>query len=153
VREWDHESVLDWGLHDADGHVGVRRLVTRLNELYRGEPALHRLDSNPEGFRWIEAHDDQRSVFAWIRLAPDHRPVVVVANATPSVHHHYRIGVPRPGGWEVLVNTDAAEFGGSGVTPFGESTGETAPVDSQGQYQSLLLTVPPLAVLVLAPVG
>ena len=149
--EWNHETVLDWGLHDAPGHQGVRLFVARLNALYRDEPALHRLDSNPDGFRWIESGDAARSIFVWCRMAPPERPVVVVVNATPEVHHQYRVGVPVAGRWEVLLNSDDADFGGSGVVPLEEANVETVPVDSHGHFQSLLVTVPPLAVTALAP--
>ncbi len=152
-HEWDHEGLLDWSLHDAPGHGEVRRFVARLNRLYADEPALHLLDANPDGFRWIESGDAEHSVFVYARLAPSHRPVVVIANATPVVHHHYRIGVPVGGPWRVLLSSDDAEFGGSGVSPLDGEVAGTMPIDSHGCFQSLLVTVPPLAVVLLVPAG
>ncbi len=149
--EWNHESVLDWGLHDAPGHEGVRLWVAELNRVYRDEPAMHQLDSNPEGFAWLVGDDSGHSVFVWARYAVEGRPVVVLANATPGVHHNYRIGVPRAGRWRELANSDDARFGGSGVSCAGPDGIVTVPVDSHGQYQSIVVTVPPLAAVMLAP--
>jgi 1,4-alpha-glucan branching enzyme len=148
--EWNHEGVIDWSLHDSEGHVGVRRWVAALNELYRDEPALHLLDSNPDGFSWIIGDDAEHSVFVWARTAPGARPVVVVVNATPSVHHHYRIGVPMAGTWREVANSDDLAYGGSGVSTCEAGTVETTPVDSHGHFQSISVSVPPLAVAVLA---
>ena len=84
--EWNHEATLDWALHDAPGHDGVRRLVADLNRLYAGEPALHAGDADPSGFEWIVGDDDVHSVYAWLRRDPSGagRPVLVVVNATPT---------------------------------------------------------------------
>jgi 1,4-alpha-glucan branching enzyme len=149
--EWNHESTLDWGLHDAPGHAGVRRLVADLNGLYRREPALHRGDSDVGGMRWIEGTDREHSVYAWMRTDPagEARPVVAVVNATPVPQHNYRVGVPSPGRWDEVVNTDADVYGGSGVGNGGHV--DTVPVDSHGFHQSVVLTVPPLGALFLAP--
>jgi 1,4-alpha-glucan branching enzyme len=150
-HEWNHESTLDWGLHDAPGHAGVRRLLADLNALYGREPALHRGDSDVGGMRWIEGTDRERSVYAWMRVDPSgaSRPVVVVVNATPVPQGNYRVGVPSPGRWEELVNTDADVYGGSGVGNGGHV--DTVPVDSHGFHQSVVLTVPPLGAVFLAP--
>jgi 1,4-alpha-glucan branching enzyme len=151
--EWDHDGVIDWSLHDSESHVGVRRWVAALNELYRDEPALHLLDSNPDGFRWIIGDDAEHSVFVWARMAEGARPVVVVVNATPSVHHHYRIGVPVAGRWREVANSDDLAYGGSGVSTSEEGAVEATPVDSHGYFQSISVSVPPLAVAVLAAEG
>jgi 1,4-alpha-glucan branching enzyme len=149
--EWNHEGLLDWSLHDAPGHVGVRRWVAALNHLYRSESAMHQLDCDPEGFRWIH-NDPGRSIYVYGRFAHRCRPLLVVVNATPGAHHNYRIGVPRPGPWSELLSSDHLDFGGSGVSTVGEADAVVAmPVDSHGHYQSILVTVPPLAVAVLAP--
>jgi 1,4-alpha-glucan branching enzyme len=152
--EWDHEQVLDWGLHDAAGHQGVRHWVAHLNRIYAAEPALHRGDCDPAGFRWVIGDDHTHSVFAWLRLADGHRPVLVVANATPGVHTDYRIGVPVAGRWVELANSDAATFDGSGtasVDPRGGAVSE--PTGAHGYEQSIAITVPPLAAVFLAPEG
>ena len=116
---------------------------------YQGEPALHRGDCDAAGFRYVVGDDDTHSVFAWLRLDPTgESPVVlVVANATPAVHYGYRVGVPEAGEWTEILNTDAADYGGSGVG----NLGVVATEDQQwhGFPQSLALTVPPLAVVYL----
>ena len=89
-------------------------------------------------------------MFAFLRTDPtgEGRPILVVLNATPSPHHNYRLGVPSKGRWVELLNSDAAEFGGSGI---GNPDGvETTPVDAHGQNQSILITVPPLAAVAFA---
>ena len=148
--EWAHESTLEWWRHDEGDSAGVRRWVADLGRLYRDEPAMHVADCSPEGFQWIEADDVQGSVYSFLRLAPGHRPVVVVVNATPTVHHNYRLGVPVPGPWVERLNSDAGIYGGSGVGNLGSV--ETTPIASHGHYQSLNLTVPPLGALFLHPV-
>jgi 1,4-alpha-glucan branching enzyme len=154
-HEWNHEATLDWNLHDAFMHEGVRRLIAALNAVYRGEPAMHRGDCSSNlggpGMRWIEAHDSEHSVFSWLRVDPtgEARPVLVVMNATPTPQYNYRLGVPVAGRWEELLNTDASLFGGSDVTNNGGV--DTAPLDSHDFHQSVVLTVPPLGAVLLAP--
>ncbi len=152
-REWAHDGMLDWGLHDADRHAGVRLWVAALNEIYRREPALSRGDCDPAGFRWIIGDDDTHSVFAWLRVDPSGEapPVLAVINATPTVHYGYRIGVPAGGRWVELLNSDASVYGGSGL-------GNLGAIDAElhawhGFEHSLPLTVPPLAVVLLRPEG
>jgi 1,4-alpha-glucan branching enzyme len=149
--EWNHEATLDWTLHDAPGHAGVRTFVAALNRLYRDEPAMHLRDCHPEGFQWLVGDDAEQSVYAYARLAPDARPVVVIANATPAIHHSYRIGVPRAGRWREVLCSDDEAYGGSGVHAIGPDGVDTMPIDSHGQFQSILVTVPPLAVVALTP--
>jgi 1,4-alpha-glucan branching enzyme len=151
--EWAHESTLDWSLHDSPMHEGVRLWIAALNELYRSEPALATGDADPAGFRWIIGDDDTHSVFAWLRLDPagEAPPVLVVANATPTVHHGYRIGVPAGGRWTEVLNSDAEIYGGSG-------TGNLGGVDAEdhawhGYDRSLPVTIPPLGVVVLRAGG
>ena len=153
--EWGHDSTLDWGLHDAPMHEGVRKLVAELNRLYRSEPALHRGDTSTNaggpGMQWVEAHDAAGSVFAWLRTDPtgQSRPVLVAVNATPTPQQNYRLGVPLPGEWTELLNSDATDFGGSGLGNLGGVL--AAPLDSHDQHQSVVITIPPLGVVALAP--
>ena len=157
--EWDHDAELPWGLLAEPEHEGVRRWIEHLNHLYRTEPALHRLDCDPGGFAWVEADDAPNSVLAFLRRAgegPDGggdraRDVLVVVNFTPVPRDGYAVGVPTPGRWIELANSDGAEYGGSGL---GNAGGVTAgPEPAQGHPCSLALTLPPLAVLILAPAG
>jgi 1,4-alpha-glucan branching enzyme len=149
--EWGHDATIDWALHDAPGHAGVRLWVAALNELYRSEPALGRGDVDPAGFRWIVGDDDTHSVFAWLRVDPggEASPVLAVINATPTVHFGYRVGVPEAGRWVELLNSDAEVYGGSGMGNLGAVVSETQPW--HGFDHSIPLTLPPLAIVFLTP--
>jgi 1,4-alpha-glucan branching enzyme len=148
-REWNHESELDWWLLADPAHRGVHDWVAALNALLVEEPALHRVDDRPEGFSWLIGDDPRNTVLAWVRQAPGARPLVVVANLTPAVRDHYRVGVPSPGSWVELLSGDDERFGGSGVVRTGPFA--AAPVPAHGCAQSVSLRLPPLAVVFLAP--
>jgi 1,4-alpha-glucan branching enzyme len=148
-REWSHERSLDWHLLDGPRHRGVVELVRDLNELYAHTPALHELDCEPAGFEWIDADNAELSLFSYIRRARDGSFVVVIVNFTPVVHHGFRVGVPAAARYREILNTDAARYGGSGV-------GSDDPVEvdehpANGRAQSIALTIPPLAAVVLSP--
>ena len=150
-REWNHDVSLDWHLLEDRMHRGVQRLIRDLNRLYRELPALHQLDCEPQGFEWIDCNDIEQSVFTWRRRG--RRPedeVVVVANFTPVPRPDYRIGLPCAGLWSERLNTDAADYGGSGTGNAGQVRAEPSPW--QGRPCSAALIVPPLAALVLTPV-
>ncbi|SKA30526.1 1,4-alpha-glucan branching enzyme [Enhydrobacter aerosaccus] len=151
-REWSHDREIDWFLLDNPDHAGIQRLVRDLNNLYRNESALHVRDSDPSGFRWIVGDDRSNSVFAYFRQGNDDQaPLLVVCNMTPTPRHHYRIGVPRPGVWREILNTDSRHYGGSDM---GNGGGvRAAPLAWQGEGQSVELTLPPLATLVLRAEG
>ncbi|WP_181708316.1 1,4-alpha-glucan branching protein GlgB [Chthonobacter rhizosphaerae] len=147
-REWNHDEELDWWLLDRPDHAGLNRLVRDLNTLYRAEPALHARDHEPAGFRWVIGDDRTNSVFAYLRQGfESDPPVLVVANFTPVPRGGYRVGVPAAGTWEEVVNTDAALYGGGNMGNGGAL--ETEAVECHGEAQSLLLTLPPLATVVL----
>jgi 1,4-alpha-glucan branching enzyme len=139
-REWDENRSLDWHLLEAPAHGGVRQLVRDLNRVYRDKPALHARDCEADGFAWAVADDKANSVFAWTRQAPGAHTVLVVANMTPITRHGYRVPVPRDGRWREIINSDAQQYGGSGVGNFGV-------VESNGGH--LVLTLPPLAAVML----
>lgn len=146
--EWKHDQALDWGLTAYDRHQGIQRLVSQLNALLRAEPALHEVDFGGAGFEWIELNDGANSVLSFVRKGTsEHGKVVVVLNFTPVVREEYRVGVDEPGEWREMLNTDAAEYGGSGVGNGGLAVTEEVP--SHGRPHSLLLTVPPLGALYL----
>jgi len=169
-REWSEERALDWHLLDQrydDGalrHRGVQSLVRDLNRLYTERPALHAADHEPRGFRWIDANNPHQSVVAYLRFAdeadvvgrppePDEAAaldyVAVVCNFTPVPRHGQRVGVPRAAFHRELLNTDASDYGGSGMGNLGGVSSE--PVPAHGFEHSLSLTLPPLSVLYLAP--
>ncbi len=121
-----------------------------LNRLYRECPALHVLDVEPGGFEWIDCNDLESSVVTLLRRGRAEQEVVVAAfNFTPLPRQNYRVGVPRGGFWEERLNTDAAEFGGSGWGNLGGV--ESAPVPLHGRPDSVALTIPPLAAVFFTP--
>ena len=149
-REWNHDTELDWHFLQYAEHKGVHTLVSDLNRLYRSEKALHDQDCQPQGFQWLIGDDSTNSVYAYLRWSKDGEPVLVVANLTPVPREGYRIGVPFSGKWTELLNSDAATYAGSNVgNGGGVSTDDTK---AHGQPVSLLLNLPPLAVLILKPV-
>jgi 1,4-alpha-glucan branching enzyme len=147
-REWNHDSSVDWHLLEEPGHRGVQRWVAALNRLYRQEPGLHGLEFDPEGFRWIIADDALNSALAFLRRGPaPSRDLLVVCNFTPVPRHNYAIGVPRGGRWREALNSDAVEYGGSGVCHTGCHT--ATPLPAHGHFHSLYLTLPPLGAMFL----
>ncbi|MCG2583735.1 1,4-alpha-glucan branching protein GlgB [Massilia sp. TS11] len=144
--EWNHDRSLDWQLLGDPQHQGVQRLVKDLNAVYTAYPALHARDCDPRGFAWI-AHDDRaNSVLSFVRYDEQGDFVIVVCNFTPVVRHGYRIGVPAAGRYREIINTDASIYGGSGV---GNGDLHTEAIGAHGQADSLALTLPPLATVML----
>jgi 1,4-alpha-glucan branching enzyme len=147
-QEWSETRSLDWHLLQYDSHRGIQRLVVDLNKLLASEPALHQVDFDWQGFEWVDANDSDNSVYSFIRRGknPDDL-LIVILNATPVVRYGYHIGVPRPGHYEEVLNTDAESYGGSNVGNLGGmNAGEHA---WQGRRYSLALTLPPLAAVFL----
>ncbi len=146
--EWDHDRGLEWAYVNDAPHRGIRQLVTDLNRLYRHEPALFDLDFDPAGFRWIDCNDHLNSVVSFVRRARDARDfVVVVLNFTPVVRHDYVVGVPEPGLYRELINTDSEIYGGSNQGNAGAVPSQ--PVAAHGHAQRLQLLLPPLSCLIL----
>jgi 1,4-alpha-glucan branching enzyme len=149
-EEWSDEGSIAWHLLERRDHAGVQALVRDLNHRYRDEPALWELDSQPEGFYWLEANDAETNVLAYARqTAGGRRVLVVVANLSPVVRYDYRVGLPREGRWHEILDTDEQSYGGSGVV--NRDSIETEPVAWNSQPQSATLTLPPLAVIWLVP--
>jgi 1,4-alpha-glucan branching enzyme len=146
--EWNHDGELDWALLSFPKHDGLRRLIGDLNAMYRREPALHELDFDSAGFSWIQADDAANSTYAWVRHAKaDREQVVVVLNMTPVPRHNYRVGVPRPGFYREILNSDASLYGGGNIGNAGGVQSEPTPM--HGRQQSVSITLPPLGMLVL----
>jgi len=142
--EWYHEAGLGWHLLDQPFHKGVQQWVRDLNRVYRSEPALHELDFESDGFEWIDCNDSMQSTLSLMRKAKTTGDVVVVVlNFTPVPRRNYRVGVPRDGFWKEILNSDAREYGGSGMGALGGV--EASPVPAHGHPYSLNLTLPPLA--------
>ena len=149
-REWNHDASLDWHLLEHEEHRGLQRWVADLNRLYRAHPAMHALDNDPAGFEWVDCNDHEQSIVSFLRLGPDRdRPVLAVCNFTPVPRHGFLVGVPCGGRWEELLNGDAAEYGGSGMGNLGGVDAEAEPL--HGRAHRLRLTLPPLAIVFLAP--
>jgi 1,4-alpha-glucan branching enzyme len=150
--EWNHESSLDWHLLEDRSHQGVTRWLADLNRLYRQEPALHQLDSDPRGFEWIDANDATSSVVSFLRRGRTSDDLIlVVANFTPVPRERYRLGVPRGGFWHELLNGDAEAYGGSNIGNGGGVGAEE--VAAHGRPFSVELVLPPLAIVFLKSPG
>jgi 1,4-alpha-glucan branching enzyme len=145
-REWSHDASLEWNLLQYSPHAGVHKWVEDLNRYYRGEPALYELDCDPAGFEWIDCGDAEGSVVSLIRKGKSTSTLVlVVCNFTPVPRQGYRVGAPRGGFWREVLNSNAGEYGGSGM---GNHGGVDAAAEAHhGRPCSLALTLPPLAVL------
>lgn len=148
--EWREAGALDWNLLESPPHQGIQRLLIDLNHLYQSEPALYDIEFDWPGFEWLEVHDSDASVLAFIRRARQPEDfLVIVCNFTPMVREDYRVGVPEKGFYREALNTDSAFYAGSNE---GNGGGVPAdPVPWNGREFSLKLTLPPLSVLVFKP--
>ena len=145
-NEWNHEDSLQWDLTVHAPHSGMQQWVGDLNQLYARERALHELDCEPAGFEWVDASDADASVISMLRKGKDGtRQVLIVCNFTPVSRTGYRVGIPSGGMWREALNSDAAEYGGSGLGNAGGFAAEDVP--AQGRPVSLLLTLPPLGIV------
>jgi 1,4-alpha-glucan branching enzyme len=142
-REWNHDRELDWELTNLPKHDGLRRLVQHLNYVYKNEPALWDCDDTHEGFEWIDFHDSENSVVAFMRRSRDGGTIVFAVNATPVVRHGYRLGVPAAGFYREIINTDAETYGGGNIGNMGGFEAEDFPW--QARTHSLMISLPPLA--------
>ena len=150
-REWSHATSLDWHLLEDAGHAGVQDLVRDLNRVYREQRALWGLDFDSEGFYWLEANDADANVVAFARQTRAGEDVLVcVCNLSPIPRHGYRVGLPRPGRWREVLNTDEERYGGSGVTNGGFVEAD-AGCPWHEQPQSAVIDLPPLGVVWLVP--
>lgn len=144
--EWYHEKSLDWHLAELPPHDGVRRLIVDLNRIYRDAPALHELDFHGEGFEWVDCNDRDHSVLSLVRKGRDKEEILMaVFNFTPVPRPEYRVGSPKRGAWKLILNTDATEYGGSGMLESSEYFTEDIPF--HGRDDSVVLTLPPLAAI------
>jgi 1,4-alpha-glucan branching enzyme len=150
-REWDANGEVDWWLLKAGPfHAGVSRFVQDLNRLYQAEPGLWEADHAPHGFYWIDCSDQDNSVMSFVRQNTDRSSeLAVVLNLTPVVRYNYRLGLPRPGKWLEVLNSDAFAYGGGNVG----NLGGVLAVDhkSHGHPWSAEFTLPPLSITVYRP--
>lgn len=145
--EWAHDDALDWKLTNWERHSGMQLLVADLNRIYRSIPALHEFDFDPKGFEWMDCNDWENSILAFIRKGSDPDDLILVAcNFTPIPREKYKVGVPKEGFWQEILNSDAKEYGGSGVGNAGAVV--TQPIPLHNKKQSLVLKLPPLGLVV-----
>jgi 1,4-alpha-glucan branching enzyme len=148
--EWSDQGELPWWLYEHAEHAGMRDLVRDLNRIYRDEPALWEVDFSSDGFRWLEPNDAMNNVFAFMRVSRDgERQLVCIANLSPVPREGYRVGLPRPGAWREVLNTDSTYYAGAGIGNMGAVTAEERGWHEQPYSASL--TLPPLSVLWLQP--
>ena len=145
--EWNFDAELEWQALDYPPHAGLQLLVRDLNRLYVEHPALHGHEFEAEGFEWIDCHDAAQSVISYQRRHGEDF-VVVVLNFTPVVRHGYRLGVPRQAPYRVIFNSDSTFYGGNNL---GEMRVASEAVPWMGHPCSIVLTLPPLAGLILKP--
>jgi len=146
-NEWNHDTQLDWELLKLPRHDGLRRLVQHLNYTYKNESALWQLDDAYDGFDWIDFHDAENSVVSFLRKSSDGNLIAFVVNATPVVRYNYRLGVPEPGFYREIINTDGETYGGSNVGNLGGVHSEAR--EWMGREHSILIHLPPLATVAL----
>ncbi|WNM23778.1 1,4-alpha-glucan branching protein GlgB [Demequina capsici] len=151
AAEWSEGRSLDWWHLDDPLHRGIQTMLRDLNLLYRSTPALWQRDSEAAGFQWIDADDSERNVIAFLRFDDAGSPVAVIVNFAGVPHEGYRLGLPRGGAWDEVLNTDAEAYGGSGVGNLGQVNADGSP--HRGWQHSTTLRVPPLGAVILRPVG
>jgi 1,4-alpha-glucan branching enzyme len=143
-REWSHDTSIDWHLLDDPLHAGLMRWVQDIFKLYREHPALWK--DEHDGFQWIDLGDREQSIVSYLRLNGEHRLIFVI-NFTPVPRENYRVGVPKEGVWRERLNSDATVYGGSGMGNLGGV--ESTPVRYHGRPSSIVLTLPPLSIVVM----
>ncbi len=141
--EWNDNDSLQWWLLEYSEHQGVLKSVAHMNHVYRNSPALYTQDTSPMGFEWIDANDAAGNVFTWLRWGSDGSVMACVFNFSAIVLQGYRLGLPKPGWWAEVLNTDAAEYGGTGAGNLGGV--HTDGVPWHNRPVSASITIPPLA--------
>ncbi len=145
-EEWKSHGTVPWEVLDYPLHSGLQRFVAELNRLYKSQPALYDVDYEHHGFEWIDIADVDQSVISFLRRGSDPKDCVIVAcNFTPVPRHHYAVGVPEAGFYAEILNSDAGEFGGSGMGNLGGVESQEKP--AHGKPHSISITLPPLAVV------
>ena len=146
-EEWNYHTGVRWELLEFDFHRKLQALVRELNRLYRASPSLYQVDFHYSGFEWVDFHDADRSVIAFLRRAEDPRDFLLFCcNFTPVPHESYDFGVPEPGLYDEILNTDSEFFGGSNFGTGGAI--ESRPLPMHNRPHSIPVKLPPLAVVV-----
>jgi 1,4-alpha-glucan branching enzyme len=142
LTEWNQESGLDWSALEDPARASLQQYVGTLNRIYGATPALWQLDHQQAGFQWVDGGNSAQQVLTFLRFDGKGNPLACVINFAGAPHHDFQLGLPMPGVWEEILNSDAAEFGGSGVGNFGEIHADGP--GSHGQPVSATIQVPPL---------
>jgi 1,4-alpha-glucan branching enzyme len=145
-EEWNHDKILDWYVLQYPKHFGIKKLISDLNELYKTEVALYKHDFEPRGFEWIDCQDKDQSVLSYLRMG-DNDSIVVIFNFTPVERSNYRVGVPGPGEYKVILNSDSDRYSGSNTVSISNVHSEN--VAWMNRSVSVTLDLPPLAAIVL----
>lgn len=140
--EWSESRDLDWWLLDHHPHRGMQQLVSDMNKLYVENPSLWELDHDHAGFQWIDGGNADQNILSFLRFDAAGNPIAVVVNFAGHPYHNFRLGLPKPGLWQEILNTDAEVYGGSGVGNFGGV--QTQEQQSHGRPYSAEINVPPL---------
>lgn len=142
-REWSEERSLDWHLIEKPDHRGILQIIKDLNRIYAEEPALHETDHHNSGFRWVDINDREQSILSFLRISKDNEhQLLAVFNFTPVPRHDYMLGVGKEGRWEEIFNSDAGDYGGSGLGNLGRVF--TDDIAFHGQKYSIKINIPPL---------
>jgi len=144
-NQWNFNQALDWYVLYYPFHKGVQTLLKDLNQLYTTQSPLYEHEFEYQGFEWIDCRDNENSIISYRRKDGDDE-IIIVLNFTPVVRQHYRIGVPMPGTYRELINSDAGVYSGSNV---GNCEVHSDPIAWMNLPQSVSLTLPPLAGIVL----
>ncbi|UOQ86190.1 1,4-alpha-glucan branching protein GlgB [Gracilibacillus salinarum] len=145
--EWRDQEELDWLLLEYPLHHAHQHYVQKLNHFYLAQPALYQLDFDPAGFQWIDADNNEQSILLFIRKAKEsEHNLIILCNFTPNVYYDYRIGVPFPGTYVEIFNSDAAPFGGS--DQLNSAKYFSLPEQWHGHAQHIQVKVPPLAIAI-----
>ena len=145
--EWNFANELDWLLLSYDKHSKMQHFVKTLNALYKAYAPLWQIDFSWEGFSWISHDDNSQSVIAFRRIDEKGKEIIAVCNFVPVYRENYRIGVPKSGSYQVVLNTDNTDFGGNGAGPKGRVRSKK--LATHGFEQSISLNLPPLSVIYL----
>ncbi len=148
-KEWNHDTQVDWPQLKYPSHKGIQALYKTLNSIYTSYPALYECDHEPSGFTWLDLHNEEQSILAFVRFDKQHQQaVIVICNFTPVPHESCKIGAPSSGDYTLILNTDAVEFGGSNF----DTADKVRSINQawQGQEHSIEVNIPPLATIMLA---
>ena len=150
TNEWNYKQELNWSLLQYASHQGIQQLVIALNDLFTSHKALYQLQYDAKGFEWIDFADEEQSVIVYLRQGKQKKDrMIIICNFTPEIRDRYRIGVPSPGSWKIVLDTDDNKYGGSAYLK--RKTIRTSAKKYHNRPYSLMVNLPPLAMLALIP--